>query len=140
MPKPDATFSASLPPPVVPANPQCDKAMALLIRGVSLLIAQARHSGMNNAVRILSMAKEDLVYWAVNLNFHETAKEQFINQQLYGHTRDAGSELLHYIQQVEGEPERAQLLKEFEQLLEHAAELSTKPGATKLGDGRRAKR
>lgn len=44
--------------------------------------------------RILHNAKEDLVYWAVNMNFHETKIEKFTNQLLFSNSLFAASDLI----------------------------------------------
>ena len=61
-----------------------DYAIASLIAGMNYLCSQAQLSGLGTAARILSTAKEDLVHWAVDMNFHESARDRFINSQLYG--------------------------------------------------------
>ncbi|MES2984710.1 MAG: hypothetical protein V4735_05950 [Pseudomonadota bacterium] len=70
-----------------------DDAIAPLIRGLGLLMAHAQTSGLGTAARILSTAREDMVHWAVDMNFHESAKDQFINHHLFGPADDA-AELL----------------------------------------------
>jgi len=61
-----------------------DAVILALIKGINMLIMQANASEMSTASRILCNAREELVHWAVDMNFHETVAEQFINEQLYG--------------------------------------------------------
>ncbi len=62
-----------------------DDAMCSMITGINVLIAQAVAHEMGTAARILCAAKEEMVHWAVSMNYHETASERFINR----HTQDA---------------------------------------------------
>ena len=61
-----------------------DAAIARLIAGLNYLVAQSQAADLGTAARILCTAKEDLVHWAVDMNFHESARERFINGQLFG--------------------------------------------------------
>lgn len=54
------------------------------IRGLDLFIAQASSARLGTMAEILHTAKEELIYWAVKMNFHETAMDKFINGILYG--------------------------------------------------------
>jgi hypothetical protein len=54
-----------------------------IIREINSLIALASREGLGSIARMLYTAKEDIVYWAVDINFHETTKDQFINTLLY---------------------------------------------------------
>lgn len=60
-----------------------DKVVTTIIRGLDLFIAQSNGAGVGTVARILHNAKEDLVYWAINMNFHETAQEKFYNRLMY---------------------------------------------------------
>lgn len=66
----------------MPPHPGKEETMALLIRGLNTLIAHASSADMATASRILYTAKEELVHWAVNMDFHETAEDRFINHHL----------------------------------------------------------
>lgn len=54
-----------------------------IIREINSLIALASREGLGSVARMLYAAKEDIVYWAVDMNFHETTKDKFINTHLY---------------------------------------------------------
>ncbi len=56
--------------------------VADLIIGLDALIEQARESDLSMAARIFTTAKEEMIHWAVTMNFHETVQDRFINQQL----------------------------------------------------------
>jgi hypothetical protein len=58
-----------------------------LVEGLNALIAQADHMEMGMAVRIFSNAKDELIHWGVDMNFHETLSDRFINHHLYSHKR-----------------------------------------------------
>lgn len=60
-----------------------DEDILALIKGINDLISQANIADMGMATRILCHAREELVHWAVEMNFHETAEDRFINSQLY---------------------------------------------------------
>ncbi len=111
--------STSTPQPPVDK----DSTVANLIQGLNLLAAHARQQGLGNAARILATAKEDLVYWAVDLNFAESPKDRFINQHLYG--TNLQGELM---QCLGGEPETRSesltLLHDFNGLMERATALA----------------
>ena len=66
-----------------PAQARQDNQVILLIHGLNDLIAKANRLRMGTAAKILYFAKEELVHWAVEMNFHETAKDRFINYHLY---------------------------------------------------------
>ena len=68
---------------VDPAQAQQDNHIILLIHGLTLLIDKANRLGMGTAAKILHFAKEELVHWAVEMNFHETAADRFVNFHLY---------------------------------------------------------
>ncbi len=74
-----------------------DDAMVSLIYGLNFLINKANSSGMYGAARTLQNAKEDLVYWAVQMNFHETPEEKFINKYLYNYSEQNTEELKSYV-------------------------------------------
>ena len=57
-----------------------DETIAQLIAGINYLVTQSQAANLGTAARILSTAKEDMVHWAVDMNFHESARERFINQ------------------------------------------------------------
>ncbi len=60
-----------------------DELMVSFISTLNILISQASAAQMGTAARILYTAKEEMVHWAVDMNFHESAKDQFINRHLY---------------------------------------------------------
>jgi len=60
-----------------------DDAVISLIRGLDLLVIEARKIQLGVAVNILHRAKEDLVYWAADLDFYESKQEKFINKHLF---------------------------------------------------------
>ena len=64
-----------------------EESMETLIRGINALVAHAENSDLGTAARILYAAREELVHWAVTMNFHETAQDRFINQRLYDNRR-----------------------------------------------------
>jgi hypothetical protein len=67
----------------IPSSDKQQAAIHGLINGLNTLGIQAEAASMGTAARILFTAKEELVYWAVTMNFHETAQDRFINQNLY---------------------------------------------------------
>ena len=64
-------------------NPHYDEAVVELIRGLNFLIAKANEKQLAVAANILYRAKEDLVFWAVDLQFEESARDKFIFQHLF---------------------------------------------------------
>lgn len=102
-----------------------DAAMASIVRGLNLLASHARHHGLGNAARILASAKEDLVYWAADMNFHESSKDRFTNQPMYEVPTDISSALLHCLNGLNEGPERRALVQEFTALMERARMLAT---------------
>ena len=103
-----------------------DAAVVSLIHGVSLLIAHARRSGIGKAIQILSTAKEDLVYWAVDMNFHEAAEDHFINRHMHGIGTEVGNELLHCIANVNGAPDHTDIARELNTLITRIADLAVR--------------
>ena len=81
--KSPAKSSAKLSPAEVAAQKRKDDAMASIISGLNVLIAQASGADMGMASRILYTAKEELVHWAVDMNFHECSKDRYVNRHLY---------------------------------------------------------
>ena len=61
-----------------------DDTVISAIRGLDLFIAQASSARLGTMAEILHTAKEELIFWAVKMNFHETARDKFINGLLYG--------------------------------------------------------
>lgn len=66
------------------ASAHKDEIFLSLVDGINTLIRQARDNDLGHAARLLTTAKEDMVFWAVSMNFHETPEERFINKHLYG--------------------------------------------------------
>lgn len=95
-------------------SPDKDAAVANLIQGLSLLMAHARRQDLGNAARILATAKEDLIYWAVDMNFHETAKDRFLNQQL---NSGGGGELLTCLARLPADAQGSSSLDDFNALI-----------------------
>lgn len=60
-----------------------DVATVSIINGLNFLISKANNMGIYAVSRTLNAAKEDLVYWAVQMNYHETLEEKFVNRYLY---------------------------------------------------------
>lgn len=71
-----------------------DDFVITVIRGLNLFIAQATSAGCGTVARILHGAKEEIVFWAVNMGFHETLEEKFINQHLYNNDLFAASDFI----------------------------------------------
>ncbi len=71
-------------PPHTSKQRQREEAIDILISGLDALAVQAEEANLGTAARIFFTAKEELVHWAVNMNFHESAQDRFINQRLYG--------------------------------------------------------
>ena len=71
-----------------------DNMVVGIIRGLDILKAQATSANLGSAARILHEAKKDLVYWAVEKGFHETAEEKFINQHLYNNEMFAATDFI----------------------------------------------
>lgn len=46
-------------------------------------IREAHSTQCGPVARILHNAKEELIFWAVQMEFHETPAEKFINRHLY---------------------------------------------------------
>jgi len=59
-----------------------DEAVIRLIAGLNYLIGQAKCSRLGTAALILHRAKEEMVYWAVDENFHESSKDHFIQKHM----------------------------------------------------------
>lgn len=77
-----------------------DNVVASTIRGLDILTAKANGAGIGTIARILHNAKEDLVYWAVELDFHETAKEKFINYIMYNNAVFVASDFIAKLNMV----------------------------------------
>ncbi len=97
---------AQLKNPLKPHSPSApqdhndrDEAMAKLIAGLNYLVAQSQAANLGTAARILSVAKEDMVHWAVDMNFHESARECFINNQLFGPLGNGVANLMTQMEQ-----------------------------------------
>lgn len=71
-----------------------DDFVVAIVRGLDLFIAQATSASVGEVARILYHAKQELVYWAVEENFHETPQSKFINQHLYNNDLFAASDFL----------------------------------------------
>ncbi len=65
---------------------QLDDTIIYAIQGLDFYIAQASAMKLGKMARILRTAKEELIFWAVDMNFHETKAEKFINQLLYANS------------------------------------------------------
>lgn len=86
------------PSPAPEGHNDRDAAIAQLIAGLNYLVAQSQEANLGTAARILCTAKEDMVHWAVDMNFHESARERFINNQLFGPMCDGLSGLIAAIE------------------------------------------
>lgn len=106
-----------------------DAAVVSIIRGISLLIAHARRSELGKATQVLSHAKEDLVYWAVDQNFHETADDRFINRHVHGVNAEIGNELLHCIANLDASPTPFDIAGELNMLVTRLADLAARSSA-----------
>ena len=49
---------------------------------------------------MLYTAKEDMVHWAVDMNFHESARDQFVNAHLYGPMSPQNAAMLAHIETI----------------------------------------
>lgn len=76
------------------AEKKVDDTLIATIQGIDLFIAQASSLGLGTMARILRNAKEELVYWATELNLHETSADKFINQLLYTNGLFAASDFV----------------------------------------------
>lgn len=65
---------------------EMEKVIIIIINGVNSLISMAQTTNMGTAAKILYIAKEELVHWAVSMNFHETDTDRFINSHLYNNS------------------------------------------------------
>jgi hypothetical protein len=88
-----------------------DDAIAAVIAGLNVLIAQASGADMGMAARILYNAKEELVHWAVDMDFHETAKERFINHHLYETGHGALGDVLARVSALQDEQLKNELIR-----------------------------
>ena len=91
----------SRPTPAPAGHNDRDAAIAQLIAGLNYLVAQSQAANLGTAARILCTAKEDMVHWAVDMNFHESARERFINGQLFGPLNSHASGLVAAMEQGE---------------------------------------
>lgn len=64
-------------------NVHIEKQLLAIIRKINKLITQANSDNMGTAARILCNAREELVYWAIDIHCNETATEQFVNKHLH---------------------------------------------------------
>jgi len=60
-----------------------DDAVIDLIKGLDALIQKAKSKKLAVPVNMLHTTKEDLVYWASDLDFHESKQDRFIYKHLY---------------------------------------------------------
>lgn len=74
-----------------------DDALIHIIQGLDLFIAQASSLQLGTIASILRHAKEDLVFWAADMNFHETRAEAFINRLLYTNSLFAAADFIEKI-------------------------------------------
>lgn len=71
-----------------------DDAVINAIQRLDLSIAQANALKLDTMARILHTAKEELVFWAVEMNFHETKADKFINRLLYANSFIAAADFM----------------------------------------------
>lgn len=88
----------------------CDFIMSV-IETLDLLIAKAGSVEAGTVARILHTAKEDLVYWAVDMNFDETLQEKFINRALYNNSMFAAHDFLPRFDDEKDKKKRLKKLK-----------------------------
>ena len=90
---------------------QKDDMMISIINALNILIAQASSTDMGTAARILYNAKEELVHWAVDMNFHESCKDRFINQHLYDSGLHAVGEFISRIGEMKDDNMKNELIR-----------------------------
>jgi len=88
-----------------------DEVLVTLTSGLNMLIAQASAARMGMAARILYSAKEDLVHWAVDMNFHETAQDHFVNRHLYDNGQSTLGEFLARINTLQDESMKSEIIR-----------------------------
>ncbi len=88
-----------------------DDVMVSIINGLNVLIAQASGADMGTASRILYTAKEELVHWAVDMNFHESCKDRFINQHLYDSGLLAIGDFLSRIAEMKDDRMKSEIIR-----------------------------
>ncbi len=98
------------------ASPEADKkqkddAVVSMIRGLDVLIEYARSSDLTAAARMLYSAKENIVYWAVDQNFHETAEDRFVTQHMLGGSVHSALVLMVNQMLVSGNPLCEELMR-----------------------------
>lgn len=93
------------------AQKRKDDAMASIISGLNVLIAQASGADMGMASRILYTAKEELVHWAVDMNFYECSKDRYVNRHLYESGLHAIGEFIARLSEVKDDHFKGEVIR-----------------------------
>lgn len=89
-------------------NREADEIVVSAIQGLNFFIAQANNAQLGTMARILHTAKEDLVFWATDMEFYESRKEKLLNMLLYNNSLFAAPDLIVNLSSAK---ERRKLIK-----------------------------
>lgn len=92
-----------------------DTAMSL-IRGLDFLITKANTARLATAAGILHRAKEELIYWAVDFDFHESKQDTFIYNNLYNTAGFQIADFIAHYAAIQDSKTRRDFLKGLEAL------------------------
>ncbi|NDF11800.1 MAG: hypothetical protein EB060_03160 [Proteobacteria bacterium] len=87
-----------------------DDAMVYAIRCLNLLIARSNHEGLEKMKEILNDAKEELLYWAVEMDFYQDPKSKFINHYLFDNGLFAVADFVSRFSAIKDKNVRKELL------------------------------
>lgn len=76
-----------------------DDFLISIVQSLNFLIELSCKENLATISRILHVAKEDLVYWASELNYYESPRETFIYKNLYKKNDDSNNVILEKILQ-----------------------------------------
>lgn len=88
-----------------------DKLVTTIIQGLDMYIGGASSAGAGTVARILATAKEDLIYWAVSMDFHETNQEAFINRLLHNNAMFLAADFLNSLAAVKNKKQLFEALE-----------------------------
>lgn len=97
--------------PVKTLTLDADQATSALINGLNALIHQASVAQLGPATRILHQAKEELVHWAVEMDYHESPKEKYINYHMYHCGLQALGEIIARISTMENNSAKGEITR-----------------------------
>lgn len=81
------------------------------IQALDFFIAQASSASLGKMARILYSAKEELVLWAVDVEFKESARERFVDRLLYNNSLFAAADFIASLNSIK----RKQFVKSVEE-------------------------